>query len=315
MSKIRDFCNADLPGLARVWSDHWSQVDIPPPISASIIERALLSRSFFEPNHLLVAEQDSRVEAWCQWNRTDPCGPAEESHETVVLSAICFSQAGLESCDDLLTAAETDVRASGHTTITVGPLRDDRFGYVGLPPIGHGIGIPETDVRVASLLTRHGYSPQGSYSRLVVPTAPYRAPVNREMMQLRRTTRTETCSVMPNGGRQAAAMSHLDIENHILVNHRSGEHLASLRLWLSDPDSQVMSCSEAILDLTPIDSAGCLTAAESFLIAAVIRTLANRCIFQVETAVDSEDQALVGQLEALSFRCTQRGRRWRKELT
>lgn len=314
MSKIRDFCNADLPGLARVWSDHWSQVDVPPPISASIIERALLSRSFFEPNHLLVAEYDSRVEAWCQWNPNED-DAADQSQENVVLSAICFSQAGLDSCDDLLTAAEQDVRSSGHSAITVGPLRDDHFGYVGLPPIGHGIGVPETDVRVASLLTRHGYSPDGSYSRMVVPTAPYRAPVNREMMQLRRTTRTETSPIMPSGGRHAAAMSHLDIENHVLVNHRSGECLASLRLWLSDPDSQVMSCSEAILDLTPSDSAGRLTAAESFLIAAVIRTLANRCVFQVETAVDSEDQTLIEQLEALSFRCTQRGRRWRKELT
>ena len=264
---------------------------------------------FLSPAICSLAENAGRVEAWCQWNQ-----PSSRNQTEVVLSAICFTQPGLDDCDALLTAAEERVQQQGHSAIVVGPLRDQQFGYVGLPPVGHGIGVPETDVRVASLLTRHGFSPHGTYSRMIVPTAPYRPPVNREMMQLRRTTRTESSTVMPAAGREAAAMSHLDIENHLLVNHRSGDQLASLRLWLSDPDSQVMSCSEAILDLTCVETAGSLSPAESFLIAAVIRTLANRCVFQVETAVDSDDQALIQQLETLNFRCTQRGRRWRKQL-
>ncbi|MEO1524333.1 MAG: hypothetical protein AAFX06_02805 [Planctomycetota bacterium] len=281
-------------------------------MSASIIERALLSRNFFVASDFLVAEHENRVEAWCQWNGLG--GEGEPAAE-VVLSAICFTHAGLELCDELLVAAEDRIREQGHQSIAVGPLRDQQFGYVGLPPIGHGVGVPETDVRVASLLTRNGYSPDGRFSRMVVPTAPYRPPVNREMMQLRRTTRTESSPIMPSPGRQAAAMSHLDLENHVLVNHRSGERLASLRLWLSDPDSQVMSCSEAILDLTPLETTDSLTPSESFLIAAMIQTLANRCVFQVETAVNSEYQPLIEQLETLNFQCTERGRRWRKQLT
>ena len=316
MSRIRDFCNADLPSLARVWSDHWSLADSPPPVSTTIIERALLSRSFFLASDLLVAVIDGSVEGWCQIHRPDEETNDGHSHdETITLSAICFTQAGLDCCDELLSAAEDRARELGKQAIVAGPLRDQSCGYVGLPPIGHGIGVPEIDVRVASLLTRHGYSPDGSFNRMVVSTAPYRPPVSREMMQFRRSTRTESVSVLPDSTRTASAMSHLDIEHHRLVNHRSGDRLADVRLWLSDPDSQVMSCSEAILDLSPIQAHASLAPAETFLVAAVIQTLATRCVFQVETSINSDEPNLINQLENLGFQCTQRGRRWRKSLT
>jgi hypothetical protein len=106
----------------------------------------------------------------------------------------------------------------------------------------------------------------------------------------------------------------MDIEHHQLINHRNGDRLANLRLWLSDPESQVMSCSDAILDLSVIETSGQLTPAETFLVAAVIQSLATRCVFRVETSINSEQTDLQDQLMTLQFKKEQRGQRWKKEL-
>ncbi|MEM6470592.1 MAG: hypothetical protein AAF802_13630 [Planctomycetota bacterium] len=314
--EIRQFCNADLPSLAQVWSEHWAAAGPPPPVSATIIERSILARPFFRPHELLVVETEGRVEAWCHFGRLrkDEDLDATPDQSVAVVSSICFSQAGLHHSDELLAAAEKQVSQEGCSRVVVGLLRDQKSGYVGLPPVGHGIGIPDMDVRVSSLLSRHGYRPAESAIRMEVTTAPYRPPVNREMMQFRRTTRTEHSSVIPREGRYAAAMSHLDIEHHRLINHRSGERLANVRLWLSDPESQVMSCSEAILDLSVIETQGSLTSAESFLVTAVIQSMTTRCVFRLETSIDATNHELVQQLEALQFHESGRGHRWAKEV-
>ncbi|MCA9139643.1 MAG: hypothetical protein KDB00_22875 [Planctomycetales bacterium] len=317
MIEIRDFCNADLPDLARVWSDHWAAAQSRPPISSTIIERAILSRAFFCRKELLVATIDGQVQAWCHFTRPGVHGDQwadKPGADVAVLSAICFTQSGLGCCDELLVAAEQRIREEECRTILAGPLRDQQCGYVGLAPVGHGIGIPDIDVRATSLLSRHGFSPQSSFQRMVVTTAPYRPPVNREMMQFRRTTRAERSAVVPQQGRYASAMAHLDIEHHQLINHRNGDRLANARLWLSDSEAQVMSCSEAILDLSVIETAGQLTPAETFLVAALIQSMATRCVFRVETSINSEHTQLKEQLISLNFDDTGRGQRWKKEL-
>ncbi|MCC9598990.1 hypothetical protein LOC67_00350 [Stieleria sp. JC731] len=316
MPEIRDFCNADLPDLTRVWSQHWSTTGTPPPISTTIIERAILSRMFFSSRELLVATINGQVEAFCHFSRPGAQGDAWEdqpAEDVAILSAICFTPAGLECCDDLLLAAMDRMAAMGCHSILAGPLRDQQCGYVGLPPIGHGVGIPDYDVRVSSLLSRHGFRPWGSYTRMAVTTAPYRPPVNREMMQYRRTTRSECSGVVPQDSRYASAMAHMDIEHYQLINHRNGDRLANCRLWLSDPEAQVMSCSEALLDLTVIEQPDQLTPAEVFLVSVMVQSLATRCVFRVETVIDAEHSMLAEQLGTLQFENISGGQRWKKE--
>ena len=173
--EIRSFCNADLPSLTRVWSEHWTAAESPPRVSAAIIERAVLSRSFFSPHELLVLVVDDRIEAWCHFSCPGRDGDewsAQESNDVAILSSICFSQAGLHHSDALLDAVIRRVADAGCHQILAGPLRDQQCGYVGLPPVGHGIGIPDIDIRVSSLLSRHGFSPAESAVRMVVTTAP-----------------------------------------------------------------------------------------------------------------------------------------------
>lgn len=319
MGSIREFRNVDLPQLARVWIEHWGACGDPPAVSAAMIEQAVLSRTFLSNTVLLVAKSgddpaepqmvgdQSAIDAWCHLIG-DPHDPA-----TAILAAICFTRDGLEVCDLLLEEIEKRATASGFRRIVAGPLRDQSCGYTGLPPIGHGIGVSASDNRTGSLLTRHGYTPAQKISRLSVTTNPYRMPVSRVLMQLRRTTRTERENWFPSDPRHASAMAHIDIEHHQLINHLTGEHLASVQLWLSDPEAQIFSGANAMLDLST-ESPDDLNEPEQFLIGSIILTAASRRIFQIETAVDTQDIIRIKKLSELHFQTIEQGSRWIKEL-
>ena len=309
MVQIRSFQNCDLPALADVWIRHWSAVGPSPPVSIATIEQAVLSRAFFDAETLMVATLDDSVVAWCHY-QSDPCDDS-----AAVICSICFtSEEGLAVCDQLLREVESRIAQSGFSRVTVGMVRDNLFGYAGLAPIGHGIGISATDARTSSLLSRSGYGTDAAIYRLVVSTSPYRAPVSRELLQLRRTTRVEQALVIPDTSVKASAMSHLDAERQTLIDHRSRETLASIDVWLSDPEAQVMSCADAILDLGEIHDRGKLLPTESFLIATAIQSLANRRVFTVETAVDQNQTELIAQLKTLNFNVAEQGHRWGKSL-
>ena len=307
MTAIRSFQNRDLPSLADVWIRHWSAVGPSPPVSVTTIEQAILSRVNFRADRLLVATHQDAVVAWCHYQ------PDPHQSETAVICSICFNPAeGISACDPLLREAEMRIQADGFRHVRVGTVRDDVFGYAGLAPIGHGIGVSATDARTSSLLSRNGYGTVNAIARLVVATSPYRPPVNRELLQLRRTTRIEQHAIIPDDLSTASATSHLDIERHVLIDHRSRNTLATVDWWLSDPEAQVMSCAEAILSLGEISQRGELQSAETFLIASAIQTLAHRRVFTVETAVDQSRPELIEQLNNLHFDVTEQGHLWSK---
>lgn len=65
MLQIRRFSNADLPALFDIWLGHWQAARQTPAVSVTAFERAVLSRSFFDPERLLVAEREDQLVAWC----------------------------------------------------------------------------------------------------------------------------------------------------------------------------------------------------------------------------------------------------------
>ena len=286
--------------------EHWASVGAPPAVSTAIIDQAILSRTFFDAGHLIVAENDGKVEGWCHFV-ADPFDA-----DTVTLCGVCFTSAGLSSCDQLFSTTESMIKQQAFKRILVGPIRDQHFGYAGLAPLGHGIGVSVTDARTASLLSRHGYSVERSVAKMLATTNPYRMPVSREALQLRRTTRLEHETWFPADPQHASAMAHLDIQHHRLVNHRTGEQLADLNLWISDPEAQVMDCATAILEVNEAQNRGSFEPAETFLIGSVVQLLANQRVFSVETAVDSQLTELIDQLTKLHFQNVEQGQRWEK---
>ncbi len=268
------------------------------------IEQAILARTFFRADELLVAERDGLAVAWLQFchSPTDP--------GVVVIPTICLG-GGVDTAlgISLLQDAQRRIAAAGGQRIQVGVVRDDEFGYAGLDPIGHGTGISSADPRLQHLLESTGYQVVSRSLAMTVSIAGFRPPVTRESLLYRRSTRLEMGTFCYRDPRHAAGMSHLDVEAHCLLDG-SGQSLASVSLWLSDPEAEVMCPSTMILDIGEAQARGRLEPAESYLIGAAIQAAASRNILTVETSVDEDKTELVSTLETLQFRPSAQGARW-----
>ncbi len=282
-----------------------------PMISMAQLEQAILARTFFEPGCLLIVDsrQDSRaIDGWCLTYR-DP-----ESATSASVCAVCLSSASDDSAgDQLIDAVESQMVANAVQQVHAGVVRDRQFGLAGLSPIGHGIGVPMLDLRMSSILQQRNYDQQRGVQRMTAMVAGFRPPVSRDSMQLRRTSERSFSDYLHPTARGAAAMSHLNIETHCLID-RAGTELSRLNLWFSDAEAEVMSPSQAILDLTEIRSDDGVSAADSYLIGSVVQSLGSLGIASVETAVDMNQPVRMAQLEALGFTAGDQGIEWVKRL-
>ncbi|QDT04451.1 hypothetical protein K227x_28420 [Rubripirellula lacrimiformis] len=338
MIKIRSFRNSDLPAMVDVWLEHWASVGPVPRVNLARLEQAIVSRTFFDPHWLLVAEAETQPE--CQgkqsllgWCHVIPGTAAEDiDHENgevrpalagaggdpalaqdssfATLAALCARPAqAAEVAPALVAAAMDHVRSAGCRSLLAGLIRDDVGGYAGLEPFGHGIGVLNHDQVSVTTLKQMGFEPIHALTRLVASLQCYRPPVSREALQFRRTASTQSQSIIPTTRRLAAGLSHLDIEEFRLVD-RSGQVLAEMAFWFSDPEAEVLCPSTAILDLRQSQARGELSSAESYLIAATMQSLVERNVMSVETAIDSEKKTLVQQLQRICFDATDEGQVW-----
>lgn len=274
-------------------------------VTIAQFEQAILARTFFDPNALLVFDSGT-IDGWCLSYR-DP-----ESPERAVIAAICLSNQGAPSFgSQLLQTAETRIASEGIEHIHVGAVRDRSFGLAGLNPIGHGIGIPMHDTHIASILTEQGYAERQAVQRMTATVSGYRPPVSRETMQLRRSSQVISSNSGHPNTRASAGMSHLDIETHRLENS-SGNELTRLNVWFSDPEAEVMDPTRVILDLTMLKSDDKISAVEGYLIGTIVQSLVARGIATVETAIDLNQQVLIAQMRTLGFEATDSGIGWEK---
>jgi len=309
LTVIRSFRNADLPIMHRLWIEHWSAIGPPPSVREPQIEQAILARTFFEPHQLLIAESDGGPVAWLQV-LANP-----EEADQFVIPACCLGFAAEPAVGlDLLREAASRISALGGERIQAGVVRDNRYGYVGLEPIGAGVGVSAYDARFQQALQAAGYQTTGGAMALEVSVPQFRPPVSREALQLRRSTRTNSHRCLYHEPREAAAMSHLDVET-VHLSSVDGSDLASLNLWFSDPEAEVMSPTRMIVELGSAHQRGHLEPVEIYLLGAAIQMAAQRNILTAETVVDDERGELTSQLNSLQFTPTVTGAIWEYRLS
>lgn len=304
---IRPFCNADVPKLLDRWIQHWATFGPPPFLNMAKFEQAVVARRFFRAEQLLVAEADDNIVGWV-WT-----APSVVEPSTTRVSALCFCPESTEVGVALMQAAESLCREGGNTCLKVGALRDHLYGFAGLDPVGHGFGVSSADRTTIDVLQQLGYTPDRDVVQLTASATEYRVPVSREAMQFRRTTHTESAAFNFSNEREAAAMSHFDVEVVRLLN-QTGQTLASIRFWYSDPEAEVMEPGNAIIDLNDTQRRDGLSAPELYLVGSVVSGMERRRVMTVETVVDQGATELMNQLASLRFEKTTSGSEWGKAL-
>jgi len=310
MLEIRPFSNSDLPRLAMLWVIHHSVHRAAPAVTPAIWEQAIASRHFFNPLQLLVATQGSVPLAWCQWF----AGANRVAH----LAAVCFdtSTEAEIAAKVLLAECQAQVATAGMTSLVVGVNKESRWGYQGLEPIGQGIGVDVADDRLNQLLEDSGFEERQRIDRWEVTTTDYRPAISREALVYRRGTRIEPISIPASAPSESAAMFHFDIRRYHLLPTLGSAPLATADLWLSDPDTHVMSTHQSILGASSSEAADVQSreAAIRYLLSNLIPILAGKHIHTLHRCVATDDHDEATRLAALKFRRTGAGRLLGKKL-
>ncbi len=310
MLEIRPFSNSDLPRLAMLWVIHHGAYRPAPRVTPAIWEQAIASRQFFDPQRLLVGSLRGNPIAWCQW--------FSGMDRTAALAALCFDTTAEaeEMAAALLSECQRQATAAGMTSIVAGIGKDSRWGYQGLDPIGQGIGIDVADDRTNQLLEQAEFQELQRIDRWEVGTSDYRPLINRQSLALRRSTRIEQIQPPAITAGESLAMFHFDVNRYQLSTLPGRTALATGDLWVSDPETHVMSIQQAILGKVSSDAAD-LAVRESairYLIASLIPILASQHILALHRSVATGDHEEAARLAALQFRRTGAGRLMHKRL-
>ncbi len=242
MLHIRSFLNSDIGDLADLWCMHHAAYRPAPSVSHAMFEQAIASRLFFDPTHLWIAKERDVTLAWCQWFEIDSA--------TAAIYGLCFrpEESALPAAAELLVQVQQHLAAKGVQELQIGVDHQRGLGYQGLDPVGHGLGVDMADDRSNTLLESAGFIQAQRIDRWEIQTANFRAPVSRDFMNLRRSTRMEmTTADNATNQDDISAMIHLETDRYRLIDTVVRQPLAHIDVWTSDPTALVMPCGEAIL--------------------------------------------------------------------
>jgi len=309
VTELRRFRNDDLPQLVQVWLKHFAASGIESRLTPALFEQAILNRTYFDPERLIVAVEAEQPVGLAAWLSVP--GKASEA----VVPAICAMPG--EGADSvglmLLTECETAARQAGFAILLGGSDPSHETGYTGLTPLGPGEGIADADRAAASWFMQRAFAPRNRIARYSVTLDQFRPPVDRMQMQLRRSTTVSSLRSVPENLRLAAALSHIDVERYSTVT-RGGEEVGWAEFHLSDPEAQVFPTGHAILADWKSSSNDDQGATARYTISASLQQLRQRGVTRVEAvATDSQPDHAV-TLRTLRFHLDSEGTVFSKRL-
>jgi len=157
--QYRRFRNTDPPGLAEVWNDALSGRGAVRLRNSSPLERFTFSKLFFDPDGLIVAEDEGRAVGFVHAGfgvNTD--GKALDMQAGVTcLLAVCPPNRGRGIGTELLRRSEAYLRSRGAQRLFAGPLAPLDPFYFGLYGGSELPGFLDSDTAAEAFFTRRGY--------------------------------------------------------------------------------------------------------------------------------------------------------------
>ncbi|CAN5903834.1 hypothetical protein BH23PLA1_BH23PLA1_38820 [soil metagenome] len=196
MTRFRPFRNGDLPALAEIWNAALPEEGVVRPIDVHELDALLISRLFFDPAGLILAEQAGRVVGFAHagFGPKDPRGPSQQldrSMGTVAMLAVAPEVAQRDVEQGLLDEAARYLRGQGATVLYAGgryPLNPFYWGLYGGSEFS---GILETHRGFLEAVEQAGYRPVARTIRLEADVTRRPAARAPKSLLLRRQTQLE----------------------------------------------------------------------------------------------------------------------------
>jgi ribosomal protein S18 acetylase RimI-like enzyme len=231
--EYRAFRNTDPPQLAEIWRSHASSRGLMQPMSVAALDRYVLSKPTFDNAGLIVAVDGEKLVGFAHAG----FGPNEDrsgvSTERGVTSLVLLRpDADPAIAVELLAHCEQYLRERGAKVLYGGggyPVSPFYYGVYGGSELS---GVLDSDVALQQLFTEAGYRPAKRSVVLHRDLTSFRPVVDRQQMQIRRTTRLETMIDPPtHSWWEAMLFEPFDRTRWSLTEREGGPSLASVYVW------------------------------------------------------------------------------------
>lgn len=302
---VRPFWNTDVPVVIRLWNEQRAETGLRTPLSSASLEVAILNRTFFEPDQLLIASTDGQCRGFVHWLIS-----AEDASEAVVANlAVPSGQLRDEIAGALLQAAIDAARRAGASRLLIGQAPEHWTGYAGIAVRGIDGGVAESDTTTQGWAKQAGFASQRVLLNYSLDMATYRPAYDRELITLRRVATVARRMDLPEMPfRVASAMSHLQL-NRFVAERRGGEKIAEADVMTGDPEMLVVTGSSALLTrwaAIPPAPHGSSPATRFVLASAMLELAADR-VTHVQATIDETDRQSKELLQRTGFALDHRG--------
>jgi ribosomal protein S18 acetylase RimI-like enzyme len=231
--EYRAFRNTDPPQLAEIWRTHASSRGLMQPMSVAALDRYVLSKPTFDNAGLIVATHGDKLVGFAHAG----FGPNEQrtgvSTELGVTSLVLVRpEADPSIAAELLSRCEHYLRSRGAKQLYGGGVYPISPFYYGIYGGSELSGVLDSDAAQQRLFVAAGYQIARRTLVLHRDLTSFRPMVDRQQMQIRRTTRLETMIDPPtHSWWEAMLFEPFDRTRWSLAEREGGPSLASVHIW------------------------------------------------------------------------------------
>ncbi len=318
MPQIRPFTNLDPPAVTEIWQRCARQPGLTLPVSVDSFERLVFSKLYFPASQLLLAFEGGKPLGFAH----AAFGPnADRKWISTEAGVVCMLLVCPECprrevvARQLLDRCEQFLKEKGAKAVQGGaapPLAPFYAGLYGgsMPP-----GIFTSDSFNQEAYTAAGYVATGRISICRRSLAGFHAPVDRQLMQVRRSLRLTPLVDPPSRDWwEAMEVGDFDLTRFELAARSDPRPVASLTVRdMGPPSPELPGPAAGIVDLF-VDESHRRQSVATFLLAEAFKQLVQQGIGSVEAHIPADDPAANALCRKLGLQAAAEAVRFRKTL-
>jgi len=318
--RYRTFQNTDPPILASIWRSRSDQPGLLQPVSVDTFEQFVFGKLYFDYQGLVLAFDDDRPVGFAHAG----FGPnAQGNRLTTEQGAICMLMvrpdctcSAVEVAEGLLREAEAYLYRQGAKSILGGSAQPVTPFYCGMYGGCMLPGVLEADTLTRELYQSHGYVEIRRTLLVTLSLGDFRAPVDRQQIQLRRKMIVELQVDPPSRTWwEACTTGDFDLLRFNVLPRGSSTVAASAVFREMEPSGAMRAGRTMGLMDVEVDPAQRRQGIGSFALVEAFRQLTSQGVQQIEAQVSQQNAACFGLFRKLGFQQTQQAIVFRKELS
>lgn len=234
--RYRSFRNGDPPALAALWNRSLPAVGVVAPLSAHELDALVMGKLGFDPEGLIVAEDDGRVVAFAHagFGPAQPEGPTHRPDTAMGTVAMLVVEPGRDDPElehGLFEAAESYLKSRGTKVFYAGGSAPMDPFYAGIYGGSEFAGVLDAHHAFARAARLAGYEPCATS---ILMEADMRRPEPRDprLVMLRRQLELKVVEdALPAGWWRSLAVGYFRPSAYTLADRRDGQAVASASTW------------------------------------------------------------------------------------